>query len=140
MALPKTPKITWGTSFAKTLTFPGPADYPQPSTEPIGATAESRSGIRDFWSERDDFPFSVVARYIPTIADVSAVNAFSTSDGWQDFIAWALKANQFKFYPDKDAGTYYTCYLLTREEARDTGGARYRVKLNMRSTTKVTSY
>jgi hypothetical protein len=141
VAVPKTPKITWSSAFAKTLTFPGPADFPEPDTEPIGKAAESRSGAeRDFWETRTDYPLSVVVRFIPTIADVGSVNAFSTTDGWQDFIAWALKGNQFRYYPDKDTGTYYTCFLLTREKKREDGGSKYQVKLNMRSTTKVTSY
>ena len=74
-------------------------------------------------------------RHIPT-SDVGSVDGWDGSTGWRAFLEWAWEANQFDFYPDKDVGTNWACYL---EEPR--GGApslepttaRRRLRLVIRS-------
>jgi hypothetical protein len=139
VAVPKTPKITWSAAFANTLLFPGPIDAPVPRTVVVGAVAESRSGVRDHWLTRTDYPLDIVVRFIPRDDDGS-VNGYTASNGWQDFLAWAQKQNPLRYFPDNGTGTYYTCYLLEHDVVRDEGGARYRITLKMRADAKVTHY
>lgn len=136
-----TPKIAWGSSFANTWTWPSPGDNPRPDKKVQGAHGESQSGVRTAWVTREDATLRITARFIPK-ATAGAVTGFTASTGVLDALAWmwgnsgtATAQSQFRFYPDKDSGTYHTCVLVEEpEHERDIGGSHYTVRLHMRDT------
>lgn len=139
MAPPKTAKITWGASFANTWLFFGAPDSPTPLPIARGAVHESDAGNRDFWQQRDDRELVVEAVMIPKTITNSVTGYSDATTGVQEALLWMQKQNPFRYFPDKDSGSFHTCYLIDFDPERDIrfepGGNRRRVRLRMRDTT-----
>lgn len=134
----QSPKITWNTSFATTLSIQYPVDnfstYSQPRD---GSTfAQSQSGIEDSWIIGTDYYLEVDIRWIP-ITDTGSATGWDGATSWRGFLEWARAKNAFRFYPDKDSGTFYTSFLLEPALAGaelEIDGTR-RIRLVMRNAT-----
>lgn len=138
MALPKTPKITWGAAFANTWSMFGAVDFPIPLSIARGGVHESDAGNRDWWDQRTDRELAVEVIAIPKLVSGGTTGYSDATTGVQEALLWMQRQNPFRFYPDKDTGTFHTCYLVGFEPERDVmfekGGARRRVRLRMRDT------
>ena len=136
MALADIPKITWGTSFANTLNIGFPLDSPRAWNDPReGSEWEVfPSGVRDAWLTGSDEYLAADIRWIPgaTTADPVATG-WDGATGFQAFLVWARDMNKFRFYPDKDSGTYHTCYLVEplKGEPAAEGDGSYRLRIVM---------
>lgn len=118
MARSDIPKITWGGSFANTLDFGYPIDRvvtfsdPRPGFQIVRTPA----GEADSWYTGEDFILEGIVKWIPTSDGTTPygedITGWDGSTGWRAFLAWARAQNEFRFYPDKDTGTYKTCALL----------------------------
>ena len=106
-------KITWGNSFANTLSVAYPLDdWNSTSAARQGSVfVQSLSGIEDAWIYGTDYTLSGQVRWIPT-SDTDTATGWDGSTGWRAFIEWARQKQQFRFYPDKDSGTYILSYLV----------------------------
>jgi hypothetical protein len=146
MAIPKTSKIEWGASFANTWTFFGAPDNPLAVPVGVGALHISDARNVDYWDVRDDGHFSCDAVAIPRDTGGGVTGYSTASTGVYQALKWMAKGNIFRFYPDKDVGTYYTMVLIgfdpKQHITRERGGARYRVHLPMMTTdgSQVTQY
>lgn len=109
----KLPKITWGTSFTNTLDMKYPLDDWRAYSEARQGSEfiQTESGIEDAWIIGEDFVLEGSIRWIPTTGSVSQ-SGWDGATGWRAFLSWARAKNEFRFYPDKDSGTYYTSYLV----------------------------
>ncbi len=138
MAIPKIAKVTWGASFANTWLFFSAPDTPSPLPIARGAVHESDAGNRDFWQQRDDRELVIDVVMIPKLITNSVTGFSDATTGVQEALLWMQKQNIFRFYPDKDAGSFHSCYLIDFDPERDIrfeqGGARRRVRLRMRDT------
>ena len=50
-------------------------------------------------------------RWLPTTGSVGQTGWDGVA-GWRAFLEWSRQKNQFRYYPDKNSGTYYTSYLV----------------------------
>jgi hypothetical protein len=132
--LPKTPKVTWGTSFANTWTFPGPIDNPIPTSNVVGAVAESDSGLRDLWETRTDDDLSLVVRFIPRVLANGVTGYSDATTGVYEALEWLYKQNIGRYFPDKDTGSFHSFYLLEYNVDREKGGTHYRVEMKIRDS------
>ncbi len=136
----RTPKITWGTSFANTLGFLGPLDNAVAYGEPREGSEflQATSGAEDAWIVGTDQVLEGDVRWIPGVTSGS-VTGWDGSTGWSAALAWLRAKNAARFYPDATSGTYQTVYLV--EPARgaptieETDGTR-RLRLKLRDTTQ----
>jgi len=115
MALADIPKITWGTSFANTLNFGFPLDNPVAWNDPREGSEVlvMESGARDAWTLGTDEFLAGDVRWIPGQNTTDPVaTGWDGSTGFKAFLAWARDMNKLRFYPDKNSGTYHTCYLV----------------------------
>jgi hypothetical protein len=99
-------KITWGAAFANTLLPAYPLDKATAYAEPKEGqeTVKLGSGVEDAWALTEDQVLEGDVRWL-TMAE------WDGATGWRAFLAWARQKNVFRFYPDKDSGTYYSCYI-----------------------------
>jgi hypothetical protein len=145
MARTTIPKINWGTSFANTLNFGYPLDgaisWPEPR---LGSEfRQAPSGIEDAWIVGNDYYLEGAMRWIPTANTTDPLaTGWDGATGVSAFLAWARAKNQFRFYPDKDSGSYILSYLVAPmggkpELGRD--GTRT-INLQIRSLTEYTGY
>ena len=111
----KLAKILWGSSFANEIRFGTPLDdwmaYTKPRDGSISIVTEA--GVVDAWVFGTEYLLQFHARWIPSTLDV-ATNTTGWDDspnGWSLFLISAREMNQFRFYPDRDSSTYYTCTL-----------------------------
>jgi hypothetical protein len=44
-----------------------------------------------------------------------------------------LQKNEFKFFPNKDAATFYVCYLLEHRVEQERGGTHFKVEMKIRT-------
>ena len=109
------PKITWGASFANTLNFGYPLDNfasyskPRQGSEWVQAT----SGAEDAWVVGRDYYLQGLARWIPTTDSTGpTATGWDGSTGFRAFLEWAQDKNAFRWFPDKNSGTYITSYLF----------------------------
>lgn len=108
-------KITWGTSFVNTLNIAYPLDdWRSYSTFREGTEfALSYSGIEDAWVTGEDYVLEGTVRWIPTSNTTTPLGTgWDGATGWQAFLSWARQKNEFRVFPDKDSGTYFTSYLV----------------------------
>ncbi len=116
MPLDKIPKITWGGSFANTLQPATPLDDPVAFTRPMDGhkVVKNPSGTQDAWHVGMEYVLEGSVRWIPS-ANTSyggiTVTGWDGATGWDAFLEWARDKNLLRFYPDKDVGSYVTCYL-----------------------------
>lgn len=113
--LNKTPKITWGASFANTLNIGHPLDNPvaYPDTREGSEVVVTPAGGRDAWTTGTDEFLEADFRWIPGVDTTDPLaTGWDGATGWAAFLDWVRDMNAFRFYPDKDGGTYYTCYLV----------------------------
>lgn len=127
----KCPKITWGTSFANTLSIGYPLDnYKSGSTPRDGsAWAQSPGGAEDAWIVGTDYTLEGDIRWIPqtNVATPAATGWDTASTGFRLFLEWARAKNAFRWFPDKDAVGYIESYLvepLTGTPEPETDGTR----------------
>ncbi len=136
------PKITWGASFANTL-YPGySVDNPDPYNDRReGSEIDvAPSGARDSWSLGTDEFLAFDARWIPgdngTTPEGNTITGWDGATGWAAFIEWARDMNAFRFYPDKDVGSYHTCLLvkpISGSPGRESDGTK-RIRIVMVDT------
>lgn len=131
----RTPKITWGTSFANTLGFLGPLDNAVAYGEPREGSecAQATSGAEDAWIVGTDQYLEGDVRWIPG-ATAGSITGWDGSTGWAAFLAWARAKNAFRFFPDATSGTYQSVYLVEPAKGAPTveetdGTRRLRLKL-----------
>jgi hypothetical protein len=133
----KTPKLTWGTSFAQTWTFPGPVDNPVPRQILRGATVETKSGLLDVWEDRVDAELTITVPLIPKAAAGSATG-YSDSNGVQAALVWLQRGGLARYFPDADGVAYKTVQAVgfnpEQDVERSAGGVRYTVRLRLRTT------
>lgn len=143
------PKITWGASFAKTLNFGYPLDTPVSWTEPSEDSIVKylASGIVDSWIVRHEAYLEAQVRWVPTTNTTSPVTAsgWDSTDGWMDFLEWARAGNAFRFYPDKDQGTYYAAQLVEPMSGgialeKTDGTRKFALKLRTSDGSRFTGY
>lgn len=146
MARSTAAKITWGTSFANTLTI-AYVDDPVAYPEPRGGSewAMSPSGVEDAWMVGDDEFLAFVAGWIPTTDTTDPVaTGWDGATGWAAFLAWARDKNVFRFFPDADSATYQTAYLAEPmrgpPELEDDGTRRLSILLRSSDGTAFTGY
>ena len=147
MSLEKTPKITWGASFANTLNIGYPLDNPVAFNDPRDGTEilVMESGVRDAWETGDDEYLAGDIRWIPGADTIDPVaTGWDGATGFKAFLKWARQMNQFRFYPDKDVGTYHTCYLVSplrgEPPAEEDGTRRIRLIMVDVNGTEFTGY
>jgi hypothetical protein len=109
----KLPKITWGTNFANTIDVKYPVDEWRSYSEAREGSAflQVESGEEDAWVIGDDYVFEGNFRWIPTLSSPGQTG-WDGITGWRNFLEWARRKNQFRYYPDKNSNTYYTSYLV----------------------------
>lgn len=135
------PKITWGDSFANTLSIGYPVDNFSTWTEPRQGSVwvQSLSGLEDSWIIGYDAYLQVEVRWIPTSTTASPVaTGWDGSTGWTGFLQNVQAKNPFRWFPNKDEATYYTSYLVEPMEGGPTlemDGTK-RLLLVMRSSTE----
>ena len=117
MAKGEVPKITWGAAFANTLTFGWPLDNPMAysDVDPSASFADVPSnGERDAWVAAHFQMLQGRLRWIPTAdATVPVVQTgWDGATGVRAALEWMREGNVLRFYPDKDVGSYLTCYLI----------------------------
>lgn len=135
-------KITWSTSYANTLNISYLLDnfvtYPEPREG--SAFAQAASGVEDAWIVGTDYILEFDVRWIPAASDALGTGWYAGGAGFSDFLTWARYKNSFRFYPDKNAGTYYDCYLvepLNGAPTLEPDGTR-RVHMKIRTQTALT--
>ena len=145
----KFPKIVWN---GNTLTFSEPLEKPVtwPQDRPGTEVAEAPSGTRDAWHTGSYWFLAAVVRRVPRVSGTSVWGHSDTgwegATGWAAFLEWARKGNTFAFYPDKDAGTSFTCYLLEPGQAQpqpsleEDGTRRFSLKIRTTDGTEITGY
>ncbi len=128
------PKITWGASFANTITFGYPLDSPVGYSEPREGheTLELDSGVFDAWVKGHRQLLAGDVRWIPgTVTTDPAATGWDGTTGWRAFLEWARGMNLFRFYPDATKGDYHSCYLIEpmsgQPEAEGDGTRRLRL-------------
>ena len=138
MSISKVPKITWGASFANTLNIGWPLDNPSAHSEPGPGSEQARVGATvDAWITGTHEVLEGDIRWIPgsngTTPGGLPVTGWDGGTGVKAFLEWARNGNAFRFYPDKDAGTYHTCYLLGPVDggpgAEQDGTRRIRIRI-----------
>jgi hypothetical protein len=110
----KLPKITWGASFANTLSIGYPLDNVTAGDEPRAGSVFDRStaGVEDAWITGVDFLLTADIRWIPQVDTAAPVaTGWDGTTGVRSWLSWARQKNQFRFYPDATSGTFITCYL-----------------------------
>jgi len=134
MALPPTPKITWGASFVNTWVFPNAIDMPVPSFEIVGAAFRSNSGLRDQWITREDHLLSFIAGHVPKLAAYGATG-LSDANGVYAALLWLAEGNLGRYFPDQGSGSFHNFELISHQIERQLpGGARYRISMTIRDT------
>jgi hypothetical protein len=134
------PKITWGASFANTLTFAQPLDRAITYDVPKDGSTRSESldgTAEDGWTYKHRGILEGDARRIP-YTTTGGITGWEGTAGWDAFLIWALDTNAFRFYPAAtDTATYLTCYLAdhTIDDVDEEITRHRRVKLRMRTTT-----
>lgn len=134
----KIPKITWGAAFANTLSFGYLLDAIIAGSEPRDGSesVQGVSGVEDSWSVGTDYLLEADARWIPQANTASPVaTGWDGATGWRAFLESARDKNVFRFYPDKDGGTYLTCYLVEPMRGQgepETDGTR-KIRFRMRN-------
>jgi len=108
-------KIVWG---AKTILSAEPLDFPVASTTPRAGSdrTQAPAGTRDFWITGHDQTLTGGVRRVPG-EDLATqyghtATGWDGASGWAAFLEYARDGGAFTFFPNKDAGTNYTCYLL----------------------------
>lgn len=131
------PKITWGTSFANTITIQLPVDNANSYSINMDGTKYSAfpSGEEDAWVVDTWYIFDGDFRWIPTTTTANATG-WDGATGWRAFLEWARLKNQFRFYPDKNSGTFYLSTLANTDDIPklEPNGTRI-VHLQMRQIT-----
>jgi hypothetical protein len=136
----KAPKITWGTGYANTLNIGYPLDNWTISSKAFEESTflQIESGEEDAWIINTEYYLEADVRFIP-----GANTTNPTRTGWDGatgcnaFLEYARAKNIFRFYPDKDGGTYIESYLV---QPMDTGpsiegdGTRT-IRMTIRNTT-----
>lgn len=109
------PKITWSGSYAATLNVGYPLDNWVATSNAFEGSqfVQVESGTEDAWIINTDYVLSGDIRWIPTSNSVNP-----TQTGWDGvngvlaFLEYARAKNVFRYYPNKDEGTYITSYLV----------------------------
>lgn len=120
MPQPRSPKITWGTSFANTLTIQYQLDNYRAYSKPRDGykTRQTLSGVEDALWFGTDYMLEGEIRYVPT-TNTGAATGWDGVTGWMAFLEWAQLKNAFRWFPDNASGTYITSYLVDPLEAPD---------------------
>lgn len=99
----KVPRIVWN---GNTLIF----GYPLDSAVSYSLAREgseyirNEAGVTDAWLKGEDHVLDGEVRWITPAQ-------WEAASGWRAFLAWCRNGGTFAFFPDKDAGTNYTCTL-----------------------------
>ena len=110
------PKITWGGSFANTVTIAYPVDNFTSYSKPREGSEwiQSPAGVEDAWIVGRDYYLNVDIRWIPTNNTTNPnATGWDGATGFRAFIEWAQDKNIFRWYPNASTGTYYSCYLVS---------------------------
>lgn len=114
----KTPKITWGASYANTLTIAYVLDnWRAYSIAREGSEwVQAMSGVEDAWVIGEDYYLEADVRWIPSSNTISPVaSGWNGIAGWSALLTWARQKNPIRWYSDKDSGSYITSYLVDTE-------------------------
>lgn len=130
----KTPRITWGLSYANTLNFSQPLDeatsYSAPRTDI--ETSDAMSGAGDGWSYGFVGLLTGVVRRIPRL-DIGSVTGWEGATGWDAFLRAADDFGLLRFIPDVTVpGTYWTCYAQSWELVGEEINRMRMVRLTLR--------
>lgn len=145
MARGTIPKITWGTSYANTLNFGYPLDSATSYSEHREGSVWDMfvSGVEDAWLWGIDYFLEGDFRWIPASSTSDPVaTGWDGSTGVRAFLEWARQKNSFRFFPDKNSGTYLDCYLMEPMQgppSLEDDGSR-RLHLKIRSATAFDGY
>lgn len=139
----KAPKITWGTGYANTWNIGYPLDNWIVSSRAFQESTflQIESGEEDSWVINTEYYLEGDVRFIPTIDETNpSRTGWDGTTGVNAFLLSARAKNTFRFYPDKDSGTYINSYLV---EPMDTapslnGDGTRTIRLYIRNAT--TSY
>lgn len=115
MARATIPKVTWGASFANTLNFGQPLDNAVAYSTPREGSewVQGASGARDAWLMGHNQRLRGTVRNVPTSNTTDPLaTGWDGSTGWAAFLEWARDSNAFRFFPDKDSGSFHTSYLI----------------------------
>jgi len=116
------PKITWGPAFGNTVTFGYPIDQVRSYSTPRAGSQKIQliSGVEITWIWGYDYILDFQFRWIPA---EDAVNP--TQTGWDGatgiraFLEYAVAAEKFRFFPDKDSASYILSTLVQQEVQPD---------------------
>lgn len=109
------PKITWGTGYANTLDIGYPIDNWIASSRAFSESTfvQIESGEEDAWIINTEYYLEGDIRFIPgTNRSNPTRTGWDGSIGFNAFLLWARDKNIFRFYPNKDTGTYIESYLV----------------------------
>lgn len=116
MAISTRSKITWNSGFSSTLNFGYLLDNPVSWSGPrVGSEfVDLQDGSQDAWIVATDYFLSGVVRWIQTsnVADPLGTG-WDGATGWRAFIEWAHDSNTFRWFPDKDSGSFINCTLVS---------------------------
>lgn len=109
----RSPKVTWGTSYANTITVQWTLDNYLAYSAPRDGykSRQAMSGIEDALWIGTDYMLEGDIRYIPTVTNGSATGWDGTT-GFRAFIEWGQLKNSFRWFPDNASGTYIDSYLV----------------------------
>lgn len=115
MASYRKPKITWGSGFTGSIDIAYPLDNAVAYSKNREGSESIRtpSGVEDAWIVGIDYHLEGDIRWIPTTDTTSPVaTGWDGAGKWQEFLEWARKKNEFRWYPDATLGTYHASYIV----------------------------
>jgi len=140
-------KIVWD---GNTLLSPEPLDFALSHTNVREGSerAKAPSGTRDSWITGHDQTLAGEVRRIPGEDEVTVYGHTATgwdgATGWAAFLEYARDGGTFTFFPNKDAGTVYTCSLIQPFEENPTsesnGYRRLSLVIEDTSGTRIIGY
>lgn len=121
-------RIDWGAGFTGSIEFGYPLDFAKGFEENRegSVTTQFVSGEEDAWIVGTDQVLDATVRWVPaTSGSLSSTGLPLSSwdgvgaeadNGWRAFLTSARRAEQFRFFPDRDSGTFILSTLVDADE------------------------
>jgi hypothetical protein len=109
------PKITWSGSYAATLNVGYPLDNWAAYSNAFEGSqfVQVESGTEDAWIINTEYVLEGDIRWIPTTNGVNPTQTgWDGVNGVRAFLEYGRAKNTFRWYPNKDEGTYIESYLV----------------------------
>lgn len=124
----RVPRIDWGAGFTGSIEFGYVPDFAKGFEENRegSVTTQFVSGEEDAWIVGTDQILDLVVRWVPaTSGSLSTLGlplsswdgtGAAADNGWRAFLNSARRAEQFRFFPDRDSGTFILSTLVEAGE------------------------